>query len=125
MDEQKFFLAYAECALWASQDEEGDSLDMFRVSDIHPETVQAMKEDCLSFIALVKDNVGEEALVMLAERPERAGHDFWLTREGHGAGYWDGDWEAFGEGLTAWAHTFGSFYLWVDDSTGTTTIRHN
>lgn len=21
-----------------------------------------------------------------------AGHDFWLTRVGHGAGFWDGDW---------------------------------
>lgn len=21
-----------------------------------------------------------------------AGHDLWLTRNGHGAGFWDGDW---------------------------------
>ena len=24
---------------------------------------------------------------------ERIGHDFWLTRNGHGAGFWDGDWD--------------------------------
>ena len=23
---------------------------------------------------------------------ERIGHDFWLTRNGHGAGFWDGGW---------------------------------
>lgn len=23
--------------------------------------------------------------------PAQAGHDFWLTRNGHGAGFWDGD----------------------------------
>lgn len=26
---------------------------------------------------------------------ERIGHDFWLTRNGHGAGFWDGDWKFF------------------------------
>lgn len=22
----------------------------------------------------------------------QAGHDFWMTRNGHGVGFWDGDW---------------------------------
>lgn len=34
--------------------------------------------------------------------PARVGHDFWLTRQGHGAGFWDGDYpEAAGKLLTA------------------------
>jgi hypothetical protein len=38
----------------------------------------------------------------------RAGHDFWLTRNGHGAGFWDGDWrEPSASRLTAAAHKFG------------------
>ncbi len=125
MDEQKFFLAYAECALWASQDEEGESLDVFDVSDIHPETLAEMKEDCLSFLELVEENIGEEALALLAVDPEKAGADFWLTRERHGAGFWDGGWAKFGAEYTEWAHTFGGFYLYVDDTSGTICIRHN
>jgi len=30
----------------------------------------------------------------------QAGHDFWLTRNGHGAGFWDGDWPETGDALT-------------------------
>ena len=37
----------------------------------------------------------------------RAGHDFFLTRCGHGAGYWDGDWpEPYAEILTKAAQAF-------------------
>lgn len=28
----------------------------------------------------------------LEETLSRAGHDLWLTAQGHGAGFWDGDW---------------------------------
>lgn len=38
----------------------------------------------------------------------RAGHDFWLTRNGHGAGFGDGDWpEEAGEKLSEAARSFG------------------
>jgi len=28
------------------------------------------------------------------------GHDFFLTHQGHGAGFWDGDWPIYGDNLT-------------------------
>lgn len=35
------------------------------------------------------------------------GHDFWLTRNRHGAGFWDGDYEKeVGNKLTEISHTF-------------------
>lgn len=37
---------------------------------------------------------------------DRAGADFWFTRNGHGVGFWDGDWEN-GDALTALAKSFG------------------
>ena len=40
---------------------------------------------------------------------DRAGHDFWLTRNGHGAGFWDGDWPQYGELLTKAAEGYGEF----------------
>ena len=47
---------------------------------------------------------------------EYAGHDLWLTRCGHGCGYWDGDWPAgIGEGLDKLAHGFGEVWLEVGD----------
>lgn len=47
---------------------------------------------------------------------EIAMHDFWLTRNRHGAGFWDGDYEkADGEKLTELAHSFGEINLYVGD----------
>ena len=44
----------------------------------------------------------------------RAGHDFWLTRNGHGAGFRDGDWpEPFAAKLTEAAKRAGERDLYV------------
>lgn len=47
----------------------------------------------------------------------RAGHDFWLTRNGHGAGFWDGDWpKEAGEKLSEAARAFGELNPYVDEN---------
>ena len=38
----------------------------------------------------------------------RAGHDFWLTRSGHGAGFWDRGLGALGDRLSDAARAYGS-----------------
>ena len=46
----------------------------------------------------------------------QAAHDFWLTRNGHGAGFWDGDWEhEAGERLTADSKRFGEVSIYSND----------
>jgi hypothetical protein len=46
-----------------------------------------------------------------------AAHDFILTRNHHGAGFWDGDWhEPWGERLTTLAHTFPPIESYLDDN---------
>ena len=49
---------------------------------------------------------------------EQIGHDFWLTRNGHGAGFWDRP-EIYGETecntLTEYAKTFGAKDTYVGD----------
>lgn len=60
-------------------------------------------EDCADFQGLLhQEGLAEE----VEADPERAGADFWLTRNHHGAGFWDGNWER-GDELTKWAHTYG------------------
>ena len=46
---------------------------------------------------------------------EHAGHDFWLTRNGHGTGYWDRDMGSVGARLTEAAKSFGEVYLYLGD----------
>jgi hypothetical protein len=56
----------------------------YSVDDIAPETLARIIADCEIFQAACAEWIGN--------RSTRAGHDFWLTRNGHGAGFWDGDW---------------------------------
>jgi hypothetical protein len=44
-----------------------------------------------------------------------AGHDFWLTRNHHGAGFWDRDLGEVGEQLTEAAQTYKEVDLYVGD----------
>ena len=46
---------------------------------------------------------------------EQFGHDLWLTRQGHGAGFWDGDWrEPEATALTEYARSIGDIVIEYD-----------
>lgn len=90
--------------------------------NIAPETLSGMVADCAKFQAeageLIREAIatGEVKCGPDFDELERAGHDFWLTRCGHGAGFWDGDWpEPFAAKLTKAAHAFGNVDLYVGD----------
>lgn len=64
--------------------------------------------DCLDFCA----RFGQ----MIAGREAEAGHDFWLTRNGAGAGFWDGDWdEDHGDAMTEYCMGLKPGYLYRGD----------
>lgn len=101
---------YIECALWASCDENGEPLDNYGVSDIHPDTLAQMEADCDAFLALIDElEINHDDW-----SDEQMGHDFWLSRNGHGAGFWDRGFES-GGALHKAAKSFGSFDLYVGD----------
>lgn len=72
-----------------------------------PEARQQAVEECRDFLA------GQWAAVEAAQEEygvsyEQAGRDFWLTRNRHGAGFWDGDYpEPHAKALTDAAHAAG------------------
>lgn len=84
---EDFYEAYRECALWSSQHVEEDGTETpFDDVDAEMSEVceQKMQADCRDFIG---DNVA--ALAKCGLTAGHAGHDFWLTRNGHGSGFWD------------------------------------
>lgn len=107
MDE--FTQAYIDCALWSSCDDSDTPLDRnYSEFDFEESCILKMVEDCKAF----QLEHGE----LLDDDLERARHDFWLTRNGHGAGFWDGDWpDPAATVLTDSAHAYGSFDLYVGD----------
>ena len=81
---------YLMCALWSSTDnttpQGGEPLDSnYSLDDIAPESLAQAERDCLAFLEAHRD--------LIADQYQQAGHDFWLTRNRHGAGFWAGDWE--------------------------------
>lgn len=120
-DLDEFTRAYIECALWSETDNAddtgGEPLDKnYSIDDIAPEAIQRMAEDCDKF---QRDHAALLERAKYGAREwsdaEMAGHDFWLTRNGHGAGFWDRDLGEVGEALTEAADTFGECNLIVGD----------
>jgi hypothetical protein len=109
----KFTAAYVEAALWSSMDEStpsgGYPLDRnYGPDDITPETLELMKADCAKFQEAHADDIAPDLGL--------AGYHFWLTRCGHGSGFWAGHWaEKVGERLTEASHKYGEFHLYVGD----------
>lgn len=115
----EFARAYVEAALWSSMDEStpsgGRPLDeSYGIEDIHPETLSQMVSDCADFKGGTLDN-GVPVMQVISSNMARAGHDFWLTRNRHGAGFWDGDWGDHGDALTKFSHPYGEVNLYVGD----------
>jgi hypothetical protein len=108
---------YLNTALWsalyraeADEDAEydGDPLDAhFNLHHFTPNAVARARFD----IARFRSSLSPEALAEYDsrsgnDRSDDAEHNLWLTRNGHGAGFWDGGWE-HGEELTAKAKRLG------------------
>jgi len=107
------FPHYVECALWSSMDQSDGSGgkpmdDTYAYEDIARASRKAMREELGQFV--------REAGELLDDiTPEMAGHDFWLTRNRHGAGFWDRGLGATGERLSDMAHAYGPSDLYVGD----------
>jgi len=112
-DMDTFFRHYLLCALWSSTDNAnesgGDPLDdNYGIADFTPDAKAKLREDCVAF---VDTNLTDLASI----DAKQAGHDFWLTRNGHGAGFWDRGLGALGERLTKASKPYGSCDIVVGD----------
>jgi hypothetical protein len=86
----EFLRGYMECAVWSSNDPDSEAPldDKYSSADIDAALQGTMRQECGAFVRAQYDD-----LTLLGELTGRDwashGHDLWLTRNGHGAGYWD------------------------------------
>jgi len=74
-----------------------------------------MRADCEAFVA----KAGALLANAKEDRADYIGHDFWLTRNGHGAGFWDTpkDWggKENADAISEIAKGFGEVDLYAGD----------
>jgi hypothetical protein len=104
-------------ALWSSCDDGGTPLDAagYTPDDIHPDTREEMEGDLRDFVESNAEPIRRLRDNFADCTPERIAHDFWLTRNRHGAGFWDRGYGEDGDALTEAAHAYGTVDLCVGD----------
>jgi len=106
-------VGYLACALWTATDDDGAPLDKrFTTDDFAVSARGDAYDDCFDFA-----KANEALLASIADRrmPAYIGHDFNLTRNGHGTGFWDRGLGKAGDELTAACRPYGSADVYVGD----------
>lgn len=117
-DFNDFLSGYRRCATWCGvMVEDNTTGDYFHGDDFDPSylsdsaIVQSQK-DCANFF--------EANLALMQATGQKDfsqhGHDFYLSRNGHGAGFFDRGYGKIGDELTEQAHVYGSADLYVGDN---------
>jgi hypothetical protein len=109
-----FFSGYLRAAIFTgshypdpeNMDDSRPMDSVYSPKDIPREIRAELESDCRDFL--------NHSGFMVTENPERAGMDFHFTRNGHGSGFWDGDWPEFGAELTARSRPCGTAELYSD-----------
>ena len=105
-DRDNFVTAYIGAAEELADDEEFEDGHV----DWSSEAMAQMEKDAELFYSKA-----EKLLQKTGGDPRQHGTDFWLTRCGHGTGFWDRGYGDLGDKLTAFAEKFGDAYVYKGD----------
>ena len=106
--ESEFIAAYLEAVDFT---ELGVKSPAYIGAEIDEDFLRESVIDCLAFYSRIECYLSNDNI-------SQAGHDFWLTRNGHGTGFWDrpeiyGEYKA--EMFTKIAESFGEAYAVYDE----------
>jgi len=102
--EYEILESYLETALWTEEEEIGPA----NVNDFSDEARESANNDVLEFMNKTNGLIDEL-------ESSQVGHDLWLTRNGHGAGFWDRGLGELGDKLTIIAKSMGEKHLYRGD----------
>jgi len=121
----KFLEGYFDTSLWASVDDRdgGDTpLDEnFGIDGFTADTLREMIAEAEKFrdnpkVIEALNEIDEDA--WHGNLDSLAGYEFWMTRNGHGVGFWVRPevWGDYTDDLTELSETFGEAHVYVGDS---------
>ena len=104
----EFVTQYFATLMWSSNDEEDPNWDSYDESNLSETAKKKIANDCAEFLSRNEAKLEGQDL-------SQAAHDLALTRNGHGAGFWDGDWPVLGDHLTKESKRLGEQYPYLGD----------
>lgn len=73
--------------------------------------------DTVDILELLEDVDFLSLVAQTGMTDEQLGHDLWLTRQGHGAGFWDRGYPyEIGNELTEYAKALGTVDIYIDEA---------
>lgn len=103
------FRAAVETLLWSELDDNDRPFDQaYDSTDIHHDSLKCLKDD-------INDFIESNGLLIGEMNAEQLGHDFILTRNGHGTGFWDRGLGERGDKLTIVSESYGTISLYIGD----------
>jgi hypothetical protein len=113
----EFTQGYVHAIFFTECHSDNPELENATFADLHPQTLQEIKDDCAGFCIVAREWLDEacDNGRINGYGEERAGTDFWFTRNRHGAGYWDRGLGEAGEKLSEFARLEGSRDLYRGD----------
>lgn len=111
---EQFTQAYIEALYFTDT---GDIDQPSRDCDLAPETLLDIAAECRSFWRRYGRYIESKPCKQAFLNPVvQAGHDFHMTRNGHGVGFWEDEWpKPYRDLLTAGAQGYGPFEVYQGD----------
>jgi hypothetical protein len=109
---------YIYTMLWSeprSAEDDSSILNTHSVDELDVGARATVRAEVSQFLFALVTSGDAKALEMVGENPEQAAHDLFMTRNGHGCGFWDGDWEPCGDVLTRIAKDMGEQHAYIGD----------
>lgn len=117
-----FTQGYIEAIFFTECHSDNPEMEDCSLDDASPEMLARIVEDCKDFQeGCSRDSLGRSLLDLAYDYAavdyddHRAGVDFWLTRNRHGAGFWDRGLGLVGKNLTDMAHAYSEANLYKGD----------
>ena len=127
MEMNPTLIALAETVLFSDQDHYGVPLDAnYFIKDFEEESLKKLYSEYQQFLSIVEEKITEKIgdrwdciddfYDLHQPAPNQTEYDYILTRNRHGAGFWDGDWSSeVSQILTDAAHSQTEFTAVIDD----------
>lgn len=123
MNEQQineFIAGYITAMLWSTSDDlNGEDFDDLLDFELAPVTRTVCEKECREFIATNAEDLNAYTAAILCHDCTESGHagyDFWLTRAGHGVGFWARGLGDLGDRLTKACESAGNREPYLGDN---------